>query len=1145
MSGRELVEARDDRPRKRTNLAPSTTMAPPDGHRVIENRPAAKGSELPFTPSTNKVERFNVQRFTSYKFASAQQLLPVITPPAVLLGLILFLSPFGNDLLLDLGVGMLVASISFFCFVDWGWSGGILRFRPSIILLTKGTWIGLMLGTLVGVSSYFGPIATWQSFNVATYFRLSVWFVGTLLLFPDLIPRFFRVRLSWSSRLVVSVPLSLLAVGSITLVVFDEGWPRLITPVVILTCAAAAVGLDWLRRAEWRPVEYRVNFVNVALALACLTCIAISLPVIFANPFQIPGDNWTALRPGVAMFSGTSPSTVGAAIQYPVMFGVIAFGLGNAWGVPLANSAMTLSILSFLPLLAVYEVSLRVFSLSSRLSALAGFLFVTIGGALPLVWGTVLRTPSYWLASYDTHDGLFSGLMWFGSFPFDYKSLCLVAALGALVSFFLAAKASQRGELAFWLGAASSFIVATITIHLLEAVLFGVLLGPIFFSERRKIWLRNVAISGTAAGAGLLALNFALGGFYFQLFSDKANLLHLSYDVWIAIILGLLVLASIPFLWPLFRKKATFEVKIRLPPPKPGVAKWIHKDWELSLILVEIPLILTLIYWFPNPEYPLLPTPLYNANQYPWQYFLTEFGVLAVLGCLGVPILLREWQTCGPWLAGAATIFLISEAWWGGRFIEYFQLFLAAAGSIAFGVYVLGYPANSPITRPKTRIRPRTLRRGARPAIGAVILAIGCSSLVVLTGYWTFDTTPTQNSQVYGFAWVEEHTTPAQSVLAPDAYNWQHGILAYSDRTPLDWNSTLGPIPSEDVPRDLRALNVGASVEGEICEEIGLCALAAFSPTTQASDGAELSTLSYISQLEKSAAVGLLNGTLVGYSGLQGTPEWSASDPFTGWRWVDSTALLEPTDLLFVSHEYQGEQFPAPTGTVSLTSNLTVAAGDVVTVEYSDATNNSLDAVVNLDLGSLNGGPHIDFQLPVAPSLQEVSFVIPTALNFGQVSIWFNNVKHATGFFGFNLGYVAIFPPQVTHSPLDSTFGLGLLSALIPSLLSENYETFGPSGTAPTVVMPFLSSSLPILNGFVNRSGVQTVISVGSSTEMGAIPTPWVSVGPAVYLGYLDSVKLIFLAYNQFIASNEIGSAGLRSTLLEAMSVAPGTGTPI
>ena len=272
-----------------------------------------------------------------------------------------------------------------------------------------------------------------------------------------------------------------------------------------------------------------------------------------------------------------------------------------------------------------------------------------------------------------------------------------------------------------------------------------------------------------------LFLQIGIDGYYLFIFEEKFNLFFkmIGIDSPLLVAGGYLTLISI---------KA-----------KEKISNMFFYFFGGGLFLIYV---LGFYFWNVSPEYDGL---LYYANQLPWYYLPTKFGIVGLLAIssLFLGAHKEKWARLGA--AWIIILFIIGNIWWGARMLDYILPVLAI--SAAYSIITLHNKfANFKF------LNQNKLRRNLTILPFLVIIVISSSSYLYGVSHYVFAPSDLDPQAVNAIRWVFNNVPKDSVVLLPDNYEINKAfttISLHKTITMKDFYRMSGESSVENVTKSL------------------------------------------------------------------------------------------------------------------------------------------------------------------------------------------------------------------------------------------------------------------------------------------------------------------------------------------------------
>jgi len=356
------------------------------------------------------------------------------------------------------------------------------------------------------------------------------------------------------------------------------------------------------------------------------------------------------------------------------------------------------------------------------------------------------------------------------NFHFSYVQISLVFAFVSITFFYLSIKSTGREQI--FLSSLSAFFVCfAFFTHILEAMYVVPILLFMTVYYRKKITKPILITFFMIIIILFLFLHIGLDGYYIFIFGEKLNLLNemIGIDPSLLLAGGYLALISI---------KA-----------KEKISNVFFYFTGGGLFLIYV---LGFYFWNVAPEYDGL---LYYANQLPWYYLSTKFGIVGLLAIssLFLGAHKEKWSRLGAvWII---ILFIIGNIWWGARMLDY--LLPVIAISAAYSIITL----HDKFVNFKF-LNKNKLRRNLAILPFLAIIVISSSSYLYGVSHYVFTPPDLEPQTVNAIRWVFNNVPKDSVILLPDNYELNKAFSTISlHKTITMKNFTLTAIESsvEDV----------------------------------------------------------------------------------------------------------------------------------------------------------------------------------------------------------------------------------------------------------------------------------------------------------------------------------------------------------
>ena len=641
-------------------------------------------------------------------------------------------------------INVVYASIAVF-FVTWAIS---LSYEKSIkrevrILIPTENLIVVCSIILLFISYFISdinePIINFSEIDPANYLRAII-SLGVVLFTPGwLITNLFLQKKDFILETVTSILVSIIIVIFISIIFY---WQKLDFHNLQFLFLPIIIGL-WLINRKFKKtnsmtmlksITAKIDRWSLLMILAIISVVSIAWAIHSSQNFMIAGDTWGVLYHGGYIIN--LQDVYDAKSTYPIIWSFIMSGLSAVAGLPLLNTNALLFPLSSLVIVSFYLLGKYAFELNQKILITSVLVYAFLEGLGWFVRQTV-GDIRFWQLSYDTQDMYFQH-NFFNNFHFSYIQISLVFAFISITFFYLSIKSTGRERI--FLSSLSAFFVSfAFYTHILEAVYVIPILLFITIYHHKKITKPILIAFFMTSIILFLFLHIGIDGFYIFIFEEKFHQFFKMIDIDPSLLVagGYLALISIN--------------------AKEKISNMFFYFAGGGLFLIYV---LGFYFWNVSPEYDGL---LYYANQLPWYYLSTKFGIVGLLAIssLFLGAHKEKWSRLGAvWII---ILFIIGNIWWGARMLDYILPVIAI--SAAYSIITL----HNKFVNFKF-LNQNKLRRNLAILPFLVIIVISSSSYLYGLSHYVFAPPDLEPQTVNAIRWVFNNVPKDSVVLLSDNY---------------------------------------------------------------------------------------------------------------------------------------------------------------------------------------------------------------------------------------------------------------------------------------------------------------------------------------------------------------------------------------
>ena len=605
------------------------------------------------------------------------------------------------------------------------------------------------------VISYFipdvnEPVINFYEINSENYLKAII-SLGVVLFTPGwFITNFFLKRKDFILKNVLSILISIILVAGISIFFY---WQNLDFIILKFLFLPIIIGL-WLITKKFKrtspSITMNIDRWSILMALAIGAVVSIAWAIHSSHNLMIVGDNWTTLLTSV--YIQNSGDIYDSKSDYPIIWSFIVVGLSSVSGLPPLNTNSLLFPLAALVMLSFYLLGKYALELKQKVLITSVLVYSFLGGLgwIVLQFGGSGRTNyshEFWQLSYETLDIYFQHNFW-NNFNFNHIQLSLALAFVSISLWHLSIKSTGR-ERIFFSTLSAFFISFAFYTHILEALYVIPILLFMTIYYYKNITKPILFAFFVTTIILFLFIQVGTNGYYFYLFEFKAEQLLKKID------LDLTLFVAVGFF-------ALITVKA-----KEKISNTFFYFVGGGIFLIYV---LGFYFWSIAPAYDGV---LYIANQVPWYYFSTRFGIV---GLLAISALFfgahkEKWSRIG--VVWIITLLIIGNIWWGARMTTYLLPVIAIAASytiIALHDKFMNF----------TFFNKNKLRRNLAILPFLAIIIISSSSYMYGVSHYVYALPDVDAQNIDAIRWIFHNAPKDSAVLVPNNYEIEKAFSTMS-----------------------------------------------------------------------------------------------------------------------------------------------------------------------------------------------------------------------------------------------------------------------------------------------------------------------------------------------------------------------------